>query len=105
MNERSSEFADTMFSRGAMTIEQVLEELNIAKDGEFGDSEGVHLSHCGDTMTTGHGIVGTDSIRCAECGVEAEMFLSPHVNGGIVFNEEDVEALHGCEWIIISKGN
>ena len=58
-------------------------------DGE----EGIPFC-CGQRMQVKAGIMGPDYARCNECRLEVENLASPHINGGIVLNEEIILA-HG----------
>jgi len=51
-------------------------------------------------MTTGQGIIGTDIIECKECGLTIINLLSPHVNGGYVF---DIESDVNNTWIRVDN--
>jgi len=80
-------------SIGCKTSEQLFKEFNI-------DLTNNTISHCNKLMTTGQGIIGTDIIECKECGLTIINLLSPHVNGGYVF---DIESDVNNTWIRVDN--
>ena len=56
--------------------------------------------HCGERMETRGGILGTDYARCRTCGLKMVNAASPHVNGGLVLNEDIMEEYGESLWAI-----
>lgn len=58
------------------------------------------ISHCGEFCNIGTGIMGADTIECKKCGLKLVNVMSPHINGGYVWNEESVYDLVCEAWTV-----
>lgn len=72
------------------TLDELIEKFEIAKD-----SDG-NVKHCNEYMKVGYGIIGSDIATCKICGLQIVNMMSPHINGGHVF--DDIET-NNRTWI------
>jgi hypothetical protein len=68
---------------GCKNVTDLCNEVGIELQGEEG-----HPFHCDERMQTKSGIIGTDFARCLKCKLTIGNMLSPHINGGYVFDDE-----------------
>ena len=64
---------------------------------ELQEEEGLPF-HCGAKMRVKSGLMGPDYAHCNTCGLTMLNEASPHVNGGLVFNEEIMEKFGDSLW-------
>ena len=55
---------------------------------------------CGQQMRVKASIIGPDYARCRECKKEIMNLASPHINNGIVWNEEVMETHGKSMWTV-----
>lgn len=89
-------FRADLISRGFMSVVDLAKSLNITLTGEDGQPH-----HCGKLMQVKGGILGPDYAECHVCGLIIGNILSPHINGGRVFDEEFYEVEE--TWGVLSK--
>ena len=74
-------------------VRTVAERAGIELRGE----EGIPF-HCGERMQVKEGVMGPDYARCSPCGLTMLNAASPHVNGGVVWNEQVMEEFGNVLW-------
>ncbi len=72
-----------------LDVRTLCAQLGIELQGEDGQP-----FHCGQRMRTYSGILGTDLAVCEVCGLRIGNVASPHINGGLVFEDKWYEE-HG----------
>ena len=61
------------------------------------DKEGIPY-HSEEKMQVKRGIIGPDYARCNTCELVIYNMLSPHINGGLIFKEEVIQAFGDSLW-------
>jgi len=56
--------------------------------------------HCGKNMRVGSGVMGPDLAECKVCGLTIGNIASPHINGGIIFTDND-DIKEGKTWVLL----
>lgn len=74
-----SESVDSCISLS--TLDELIDRFGISKD-----SDG-NVKHCDEYMQIGYGLVGSDIATCKICGLQIVNMMSPHINGGYVFDD------------------
>ena len=64
------------------------------------EEEGIPFC-CDQRMHVKDGIMGPDYTHCNQCGKTMNNLASPHINGGILWNEEVMEAHGDRIWTFI----
>ena len=64
---------------------------------ELKEEDGIPY-HCGERMQVKAGIIGPDYVKCHPCGLLLLNTASPHVNGGIIWNEDVMEKFWDAMW-------
>lgn len=75
------------------TVTDLCEELGI----ELKPPDGQPY-HCGNRMKVKSGICGPDYAEC-NCGLRIGNMLSPHINGGIIPDENWIEEHGEATWV------
>lgn len=74
-----------------------IKELCRNEDIELKGSEG-HSYCCGERMRVKAGIAGTDYAKCWRCGKTIGDYLSPHINGGIIYKAYPANCVDFPSW-------
>jgi hypothetical protein len=86
---------DVLIDAG-LTVHEAIDAVGFEIVDRTEEGEIVHC--CGQPVTSGSGIFGTDILRCEQCGASIRMFTSPHINGGVVLSEELTARIGDREW-------